>query len=116
MKSLTRLSVSGLFAVALAPPVFASDGAGPGDEKRGEPLAVAPKVDCMPAQPGMPANCLTQEDDVITGEVEEIDYVTGTLVLNHRGARFTLHFPPAAIVDVRKGDTVAIPMTEEPPP
>lgn len=111
MKNLAVLSAGGLLAAVLATPVLAlSDTGFRVEQTRGDHAVTIRKVECMTDESGMRANCPTQEGDVMIGDVDEIDHVNGTLLLNHRGAQFTLYFPPAAIMDIRKGDTIAIPL------
>jgi hypothetical protein len=44
----------------------------------------------------------------MTGKVDKIDHAKGTLTLKHGAADMLLHFPPAAVKDLKNGDTITV--------
>jgi hypothetical protein len=44
----------------------------------------------------------------MTGTVTEVDHTTGMLSLNTQEGELKLHFPPAALADVKNGDTLTV--------
>ncbi|MDD5329033.1 MAG: hypothetical protein PHX38_03450 [Sulfuricella sp.] len=46
----------------------------------------------------------------VTGTVRNVDYRTGTLTLNTRAGDIALNFPPPAVKDLKRGDTVTVNM------
>jgi hypothetical protein len=107
MKKTTTM-LGGLLAAALALPVLA-EGYGPGamgmdKMDRGHMM----KGDCMMDGSGMRGDCPMMGSHSMSGKVSKIDHAKGTLMLKHQAADMMLHFPPAAIRDLKNGDTITV--------
>ncbi len=100
MKKAALLLVSGLFAASVAAPVFAEEG-------YGESMAAAEKgkmsMEKMEKEGGM-----MMGSHKMTGKVENIDHANGMLTLKTGVPDMRLHFPPAAIKDLKNGDTITV--------
>ena len=109
MKKIT-LMLGGLLAAALSMPVLA-EGYGPdkmGMDKMGMEKGRMMKGDCMMDGSGMRGDCPMMGSHSMSGKVSKIDHARGTLMLTHKAADMMLHFPPAAIKDLKNGDTITV--------
>ena len=102
MKKSTLLT-GGLLAAALAIPVLADSH---DHSERGMMKADGMKSDCMKGG-AMPGDCMLGRH-TMTGTVDKIDVAKGTLILKHGAADMLLHFPPAALKDLKNGDTITV--------
>ncbi len=64
--------------------------------------------DCTMDARGMHGECPMAGSHSMTGKVDKIDHANGTLTLKHGAANMLLHFPPAAIKDLKNGDTITV--------
>ena len=99
MKKIALLMSCSLLAAALAIPVQADDY---DSSERG--MRGACKMDMH----GMRGDCPMLGTHSMTGTVDKIDHVKGVFTLKHGAADMKLHFPPAAIKDLKNGDTIAV--------
>jgi len=108
MKKSALLLGSCLFASAFVLPVYADDYGRPGMGMKGEGRMGMMKGECMMDMDGMRGDCPMMGAHVMSGAVDKIDYAKGTLMLKHSAADMMLHFPPAAIKDLKNGDTITV--------
>jgi hypothetical protein len=107
MKKSVLLS-SSLLAATFAISALAGDYEGSGrDMMKGEGM-MGMKGDCMMDARGMRGECPMAGSHSMTGKVDKIDHAKGTLTLKHGAADMLLHFPPAAIKDLKNGDTITV--------
>jgi hypothetical protein len=107
MKKLALLGGSLLGAAALAISALAGDyESGRGMMKGGGMMGT--KGDCMMDARGMHGECPMAGSHSMTGKVDKIDHAKGTLTLKHGAADMLLHFPPAAVKDLKNGDTITV--------
>ncbi|MFZ2161156.1 MAG: hypothetical protein WAW02_02955 [Sideroxyarcus sp.] len=108
MKKFTSMLGGSLLAAALALPVMADDYGRMGRDKMKDDGMMSMKGHCMMDEHGMHGDCMMTGSHSMTGKVDKIDPAKGTLVLKHGAADMLLHFPPAAIKDLRNGDTITV--------
>lgn len=109
MNKLTLLLGGSLLAAAFALPVQAEDYGKPGaGMMKGEGRMGMMKGECMMDMEGMRGDCPMMGSHVMTGTVDKIDHAKGMLTLKHSAADMRLHFPPAAIKDIKNGDTITV--------
>jgi hypothetical protein len=106
MKKLTLLLSGSLLAAVFAVPVHAGDYGSERGMMKGEGM-MGMQGDCMKDTGGMRGDCMMGRHNM-TGKVDKIDHAKGTLVLKHGAADMLLHFPPAAIKDLKNGDTITV--------
>jgi hypothetical protein len=100
MKKIALMLSGSLLAATFAFPVLADDyGRGGG---------MGMKQDCMMDKHGMHGDCPMMGTHNMTGMIDKIDHAKGTLILKHGAADMLLHFPPAAIKDLKNGDTITV--------
>jgi hypothetical protein len=104
MKRYASLLSGGLLAAALAIPALAGDY----EYGRGMMSGGGMKGDCMMDARGMHGECPMAGSHSMTGKVDKIDHAKGTLTLKHGAADMLLHFPPAAVKDLKNGDTITV--------
>lgn len=102
----TILLSSGLLAAALAIPALA------GNYDRSERSmmkaeGIMKKGECIKEDGDMQEGCMMGRHSM-TGTVDRIDAAKGTLILKHGAADMLLHFPPAALKDLKNGDTITV--------
>ncbi len=66
------------------------------------------KNDCMMDIDGMHGDCRMMGNHNVTGKVEKIDHVKGTLMLKNSLSEMQLGFPPAALRGISNGDTITV--------
>jgi hypothetical protein len=109
MKKFALLLSSSLFAAMLAVPAQAGDyGRSEGGMMKSEGRMGMMKGECMMDMHGMHGDCPMMGSHSMTGTVDKIDHAKGVLMLKHGAADMTLHFPPAAIKDLKNGDTITV--------
>lgn len=111
MKKFVLSLSSSLLAAALAFPALAGDYGGSGmgmgmGKMRGCPGMA--QGECMMNEQGMHGSCPMMGAHSMTGKVDNVDHARGTLTLKHAASDMTLHFPSAAIRDVKNGDTITV--------
>lgn len=107
MKKSALLLGSSLLAAVLAIPVQAGDyDRSERGMMKGEGM-MGMQGDCMKDTGGMRGDCMMGRHNM-TGKIDKIDHAKGTLVLKHGAADMLLHFPPAAIKDLKNGDTITV--------
>ena len=107
MKKLTLLLGGSILAAAFAIPAHADEYGKPGMMK-GDGRMGMMKGECMTDMDGMRGDCPMMGNHSMTGTVDRIDHAKGMLTLKHSAADMTLHFPPAAIKDLKNGDTITV--------
>jgi hypothetical protein len=106
MKKLVLLGSSLLAAAMLAVPAQA-DEYGRGMMKSEGRMGMM-KGECMMDMGGMHGDCPMMGAHSMTGTVAKIDHDKGMLTLKHGAGDMRLHFPPAAIKDLKNGDTITV--------
>jgi len=66
------------------------------------------KGECLMDGQGMHGSYVMTGVHSMTGKADNVDHDHGTLMLKHAAAYMMLHFPPAAIKDIKDGDTITI--------
>lgn len=100
MKKFSLLLTGGLLAANFAMPVCA-------DEGYGNPAMGMEK-------PAMGMERMERREHrmmgwhKMTGTIDSIDYAKGMLTLKSNAPDMMLHFPPASIKDLKKGDTITV--------
>lgn len=107
MKKFVVLFSSSLLAATLALPAQA-DSYRMGMEKMGGEKMGMMKGECKMDEKGMYGNCMMEGRHSMTGMVDKIDHAKGELTLKYGSSEMLLHFPPAAIKDVKNGDTITV--------
>jgi len=111
MKKSVLLLSSSLLAAALAIPALAGDYGGSGmrmEKMGGCPGMGMAQGECMMNEQGMHGSCSMMGAHSMTGKVDKVDHARGTLMLKHAASDMMLHFPPAAIRDIKNGDTITV--------
>ncbi len=108
MKKSVLLSSSSLLAATLAMSALAGDYESGRGMMKGEGMMGMKKGDCMMDARGMHGECPMAGSHSMTGKVDKVDHAKGTLMLKHGAADMLLHFPPAAIKDLKNGDTITV--------
>lgn len=111
MKKLVVLFGSSLLAClfAISAQADSYDKPGMGMEKmRGEYKAGMMKGECKMDEKGMHGSCMMEGSHSMTGTVDKIDQAKGVLTLKYGSSEMLLHFPPAALKEVRDGDTITV--------
>lgn len=99
MKKFVVLFGSSLLAAILVFPAQADSYRMGMEKMRGE---------CKMDEKGMHGSCMMEGSHSMTGTVDKIDYAKGALTLKYGSSEMLLHFPPAALKDVRDGDTITV--------
>lgn len=66
------------------------------------------KNDCRMDVGGVRGDCKMMGHNNMTGRVDRIDHIKGTLMLKNSVSNLMLHFPPAALKSIRNGDTITV--------
>ena len=66
------------------------------------------KNDCVMDIGGMHGDCKMMGNHNVTGKVDRVDYVRGTLMLKNSLSELQLSFPPAALKGIANGDTITV--------
>jgi hypothetical protein len=111
MRKITLMS-GGLLAAVLSLSVLAegygSGAMGMDHDKMGMDKGHMMEGDCKMDGGGMRGDCPMMGSHSMTGKVSKIDHAKGTLMLSHQAADMMLHFPPAAIKELKNGDTITV--------
>lgn len=99
MKKFVVLFSSSLLAATLALSAQADSYRMGMEKMRGE---------CKMDEKGMYGNCMMEGRHSMTGMVDKIDHAKGELTLKYGSSEMLLHFPPAAIKDIKNGDTITV--------
>lgn len=111
MKKLVVLFSSSLLAATLAFSAQADsyDKSRMGMEKmKGEYKTGMMKGECKMDEKGMHGSCMMEGSHSMTGTVDKIDHDKGALTLKYGSSEMLLHFPPAALKDVKNGDAITV--------
>jgi hypothetical protein len=71
-------------------------------------LMTALAIAALSFSPVVAAGAKHQGDHSMTGTVTDIDHETGKLSLDTQVGELDLHFPPAALKDVKEGDQLTV--------
>lgn len=109
MKRIAMLLNGSLLAAVLAVPAHAGDyGRSETGMMKGEGRMGMMKGECMMDMKGMRGDCPMMGTHSMTGTVDKIDHDKGMLTLKHSVGDMRLHFPPAAMKDLKNGDTITV--------
>lgn len=100
MKRFALLLISGLFAACFIAPVWAEHFTDYGDPKAGHEQEKMEKMEMK--------GPMMMGSHKMTGTVDGIDYAKGMLTLKTGLPDMRLHFPPAAIKDLKNGDKITV--------
>ncbi|MDP1634077.1 MAG: hypothetical protein Q8L69_05275 [Gallionellaceae bacterium] len=110
MKKCVVLFSSSLLAATLVFPALADSYDKPrmGMEKMGGEKMGMMKGECRMDEKGMYGSCMMEGRHSMTGMVDKIDQTKGALTLKYGSSEMLLHFPPAALKEVKNGDTITV--------
>lgn len=112
MQTFSLSLTSCLLAASFSIPALAGEhdksGAGMRKANADSRTSMESKSDCIMNIGGMRGDCKMMGHNNMTGRVDRIDHIKGTLMLKNSVSNLMLHFPPAALKSIRNGDTITV--------